>query len=228
MKADYFFDEKLKRSGRRSAGRRAKKADIIPWNIDNLQVKNPVFHTVKIMISSDIITCSLLPLLITPCQRYKPQRTKLTIRFWGQGSANFFSGSFDQFSSSPSFRKNFRNLWKCCFILPEYQSLGKTIAEPYLSVRCHSQGESPYQCWAFSCTTMLRHSWSCFLDQLEETGNFSKSEIQAERAYIQSNEVFKEIKNLLMLIVVPKKMHNRDHSQSVLGSAKLTLNAGTS
>ena len=105
--------------------------------------------------------------------------------------------------------------------LPGYRSLGKTIAEPYLSVRCHSQGESPYQCWAFSCTTMLRHSWSCFLDQLEETGNFSKSEIQAERAYIQSNEVFKEIKNLLMLIVVPKKMHNRDHSQSVPGSAKL-------
>ena len=74
------------------------------------------------------------------------------------------------------------------------------FAESCLSVRCHSQGESPYQCWAFSCTTMLRHSWMCFLDQLEQTGNFPKSEILAERAYIQTSEVFKEIKNLLMLI----------------------------
>lgn len=94
-----------------------------------------------------------------------------------------------------------------------------------LSARVHSQGQcgdSAYQCWAFSCTTMLRHSWRFFLRHLLDEELITNKEYKEEYAYVNSNDVFKEIKNLLMLMIVPKKMHIGDTSQAAYLKAAIS------
>ena len=39
-----------------------------------------------------------------------------------------------------------------------------------LSFQVHDQGTT-YQCWAYSTTTMIRHSWKVTLNQMEEALN---------------------------------------------------------
>ena len=97
-----------------------------------------------------------------------------------------------------------------------------------LSFQIHDQGTT-HQCWAYSTTTMIRQSWKLTLDQMEEavnngtwTGNskescmtwiddFDYNDAMKER---ESSDLFLEIRNLMMMIIVPKRIHKKDSKQS--------------
>ena len=84
-----------------------------------------------------------------------------------------------------------------------------------------------YQCWAYSTTSMLRHSMANFtLEQMDEAVRngtwdgkygyqgkhiFDKEE---ELNYIRSNEVFVEMRNSMLMTIVPKKMTQKDKGQA--------------
>ena len=85
-----------------------------------------------------------------------------------------------------------------------------------------------YQCWAYSTTSMLRHSMANFtLEQMDEAvkngtwyghygiayGNYGFDK-QKELKYIRSNEVFVEMRNSMLMTIVPKKMTQKDEGQA--------------
>ena len=83
-----------------------------------------------------------------------------------------------------------------------------------------------YQCWAYSTTSMLRHSMANFtLEQMDEAvkngtwdgHKLSKKNFfdkQKELKYIRSNEVFVEMRNSMLMTIVPKKMTQIDEGQA--------------
>ena len=89
-----------------------------------------------------------------------------------------------------------------------------------LSFQIHHQGDT-YQCWAYSTTTMIRHTWKFTLDQMKEavhngtwTGyyadKFDYNKAMDER---ESSEFYLEIRNLMMMIIIPKRIHKKDPEQ---------------
>ena len=98
-----------------------------------------------------------------------------------------------------------------------------------LSVQVHDQGTT-YQCWAYSTTTMIRHSWKFTLDQMKEAVNNGTWDGKGKISLVlydyqgifdynkemkkrESNEFYLEIRNLMMMIIIPKRIHKKDSKQ---------------
>ena len=89
-----------------------------------------------------------------------------------------------------------------------------------MSFQIHHQGDT-YQCWAYSTTTMIRHSWKFTLDQMEEAVNngtwtdddADKFDYNEEMEVRESSEFYLEIRNLMMMIIIPKRIHKKDPEQ---------------
>ena len=88
-----------------------------------------------------------------------------------------------------------------------------------LSKIVHDQG-STYMCWAYSITTMIRNSWIKTLQLMKQArasgawdaqGGFY---LKAEMAIRESSETFLEIRNLMLMTVIPKRIHVKDNLQS--------------
>ena len=75
-------------------------------------------------------------------------------------------------------------------------------------------GSSAYTCWAFSCASMLRTSCKLLIQRCHELGLISKIKMDRCTEYISEEEVHVEIRNLIMMILLPKKLHVDDSSQA--------------
>ena len=73
---------------------------------------------------------------------------------------------------------------------------------------------SNFFCWTFSCASMLRCSCSVLIQQLFEAGKIDKDKKSKCLLYIRQESVHEEIRNLISLILLPKKMHKNDDSQA--------------
>ena len=73
---------------------------------------------------------------------------------------------------------------------------------------------STYLCWAFSCASMLRSSCAKLIKQLFEARKITKRRKAYCIEYIRSQNVHKKIRNLIAMILLPKKLHRNDNSQA--------------
>ena len=78
----------------------------------------------------------------------------------------------------------------------------------YLILLCKIySGENSFTCWAFSCATMLRSSCVIFLQQCFEQGLINDKRKRELVKYITEEKVHIELRNLLMMVLVPKTLH---------------------
>ena len=75
-------------------------------------------------------------------------------------------------------------------------------------------GEDSYTCWAFSCATMLRTSCRIFIQQCYNHGLIDERRKRQLETYIMEEKVHCIIRNLLMMVLIPKKLHVDDESQA--------------
>ena len=71
-----------------------------------------------------------------------------------------------------------------------------------------------YLCWAFSCASMLRASCTILIKKLYEAGKISGTRKQQCLDLITSERNHEKIRNLIAMILLPKKLHKSDESQS--------------
>ena len=75
-------------------------------------------------------------------------------------------------------------------------------------------GENSYTCWAFSCATMLRTSCVIFIGQCHKEGLIGEERKNELEQYITADKVHSIIRNLLMMVLIPRKLHVDDESQA--------------
>ena len=73
---------------------------------------------------------------------------------------------------------------------------------------------SSYLCWAFSCASMLRASCSIFIKKLYEAGKICEQRKKMCLEYIMKVENHRKLRNLIAMILLPKKLHQNDQSQA--------------
>ena len=96
---------------------------------------------------------------------------------------------------------------------------------PEMSKEVHDQ-ETTYMCWAYSTTTMIRNTWKFTLLQMKEAAKNETWKIfsmwgdpinwnyEDEMSIRESSDTFLEIRNLLLMMVLPKRIHRKDNLQS--------------
>ena len=97
-----------------------------------------------------------------------------------------------------------------------------------MSKKVHDQGTT-YMCWAYSTTTMLRNTWTFTLAQMEHAEKYGiwvisgkdsfgrpikPFDYKSELSICESNATFLEIRNLLLMMVLPKRINKKDSLQS--------------
>ena len=93
-----------------------------------------------------------------------------------------------------------------------------------LSAQVHDQ-RTTYQCWAYSTTSMLKSTWQDTLEQVknaEKNGTWKPTQhgstvhfdYNAEMTKRESSDSFVEMRNLLMMLVIPKRIHKKDSEQA--------------
>ena len=73
---------------------------------------------------------------------------------------------------------------------------------------------STYFCWAFSCSSMLRASCSILTKQLLEAGKIDQQRKSTCLNYISEDGIHEIIRNLITMILLPKKLHKNDICQA--------------
>ena len=69
------------------------------------------------------------------------------------------------------------------------------------------KGESAYVCWAFSCATMVRTECRRLINYLFINGKINEKKKNWCLGYINKESVHKEIRNLVMVLLLPKRLH---------------------
>ena len=93
-----------------------------------------------------------------------------------------------------------------------------------MSKKVHDQGTT-FMCWAYSTTTMIRNTWKFTLLQMEQAykngiwkptqrRRLIEFDYNAEMSIRESSFTFLEIRNLLLMMVLPKRIHKKDNLQS--------------
>ena len=85
----------------------------------------------------------------------------------------------------------------------------------------HDQG-STHMCWAYSTTTSIRNTWKKTLKQIDEAkknGTWRGSEASqfsysTELTELKSSSTFLEIRNLMLMSIIPKRIDIKDDKQS--------------
>ena len=89
-----------------------------------------------------------------------------------------------------------------------------TPDNPDMSQIIHDQGGTA-QCWSYSTTTSIRNTWKRTLKQMDDAKKNGKwnghsFDYTAEIALSKSSSTFLEIRNLLLMSIIPKKIHIKD------------------
>ena len=85
----------------------------------------------------------------------------------------------------------------------------------------NNQGDDAFTCWAFSCASMLRTSClllirSCHSYRLIDDDKKKKCE-----KFIMKESVHVQIRNLTMMVLLPRKLHTDDESQGAYVQAAM-------
>ena len=83
-----------------------------------------------------------------------------------------------------------------------------------LSNQMRSQGENSFACWAYSSATMLRTSCRILLDKCFELKIITARKKELLLKHLLEEEFHVELRNLIMYVLLPKKLHIDDSSQS--------------
>ena len=73
---------------------------------------------------------------------------------------------------------------------------------------------SSFLCWAFSCATMIRASCSILVHKLFEAGKIDEDRKHDCLKVIRIPYNHRKIRNLVAMILLPKKLHKNDESQA--------------
>ena len=79
---------------------------------------------------------------------------------------------------------------------------------------CKFFSGSTYLCWAFSCASMLRTSCRILIKKLFLEKKIDRKRKEKCLEFINGPEVHQEIRNLIAMILLPKKLHENDESQA--------------
>ena len=74
-------------------------------------------------------------------------------------------------------------------------------------------GTNSYTCWAYSCASMLRASCIILIQSYYRFEPFRSAERKRCENFISEDAVHVEIRNLIMMTLVPRKLHSDDKSQ---------------
>ena len=69
-------------------------------------------------------------------------------------------------------------------------------------------------CWAFSCASMLRASCSILIKKLFGAGKIDQQRKNDCLTTIMKPEVHTKIRNLIAMVLLPRKLHKNDESQA--------------
>ena len=69
------------------------------------------------------------------------------------------------------------------------------------------KGESAYVCWAYSCATMIRAECTRLIKYLFQNGKIKEQKKNWCLEFINWEHTHKEIRNLVMMILLPKRLH---------------------
>ena len=83
----------------------------------------------------------------------------------------------------------------------------------FISKRMRTQGNS-YACWAFSCATMIRAECRRNIKFLFRNRMISETTQKGCFDYMSNEQIHTEMRNLLMIILLPKKLHENGPGQS--------------
>ena len=67
-------------------------------------------------------------------------------------------------------------------------------------------------CWAYSCASMLRASCSILIKELFESGMIDQKRREKCLKFIMSEESHRKIRNLLAMLILPKRIQDNDNS----------------
>ena len=73
---------------------------------------------------------------------------------------------------------------------------------------------SSYLCWAFSCASMVRVSCKILIKELFEAGKIDEERKEKCLEFLREDENHEDIRNLIAMILLPKKLHKNDESQA--------------
>ena len=73
---------------------------------------------------------------------------------------------------------------------------------------------STFLCWAFSCASMLKASCTILVNQMFDCGKISEGTKNDLLEFITEEKTHEKIRNLIAMILLPKKLHINDQSQS--------------
>ena len=82
----------------------------------------------------------------------------------------------------------------------------KSVFDPTM-LKIKKKGESSFVCWAFSCATMIRAECRRLIKYLYDNGKVNKENKQECLQFINREDVHMQIRNLIMCILLPKKLH---------------------
>ena len=77
----------------------------------------------------------------------------------------------------------------------------------YSILKLFLKGESSYVCWAYSCATMIRAECTRLIKYLFQNGKINEEKKKNCLEYINGEKIHKEIRNLIMMILLPKRLH---------------------
>ena len=93
------------------------------------------------------------------------------------------------------------------------QKMNGALEKRNLLLIC-SKGESSYVCWAFSCATMIRTECRRLVNYLFDNGKINAENKMKSLWYINEEDTHTEIRNLIMCILLPKKLHIDGENQA--------------
>ena len=91
----------------------------------------------------------------------------------------------------------------------------------FISKRMRTQGNS-YACWAFSCATMIRAECRRNIKFLFRNKMISEAMQKDCLDYMSNEQTHTEMRNLLMIILLPKKTHTSGSDQSAFLRAAIS------
>ena len=82
------------------------------------------------------------------------------------------------------------------------------------------KGETSFVCWAYSCATMVRTECRRLINHLFQHGKINEGKKQRCLDYINEEGIHVIIRNLVMMVLLPRKLHfDGDHQSAFLRAA---------
>ena len=76
-----------------------------------------------------------------------------------------------------------------------------------------AKGEDAFTCWAYSCASMMRTSCLRLIRQCHQMGIIDDEKKRECEEFISSEEAHVHIRNLTIMILLPRKLHMDDNTQ---------------